>query len=89
MSPPAIDVLLDPEVYKRISRLAVRNMCLVNLLDLCALTMPVGLDRQGMPVGLQLIARNGDDETLLTAACTFENVLGTGRQRLGVPPLCT
>ena len=88
MSPPPIDALLDPEVYKRVNRLAVRNMSFVNLLDLCALTMPVGLDRQGMPVGLQLIARRGEDETLLSAGCAFETVLGTSHQRLGVPPLC-
>ncbi|MGF7162865.1 aspartyl-tRNA(Asn)/glutamyl-tRNA(Gln) amidotransferase subunit A [Rhodoligotrophos appendicifer] len=88
MSSPAIDALLDPETYKRINRMAVRNMSPANLLDLCALTMPVGLDATGMPVGLHLMARNGEDETLLIVACALERVLGTGRQRLGVPPLC-
>ena len=50
--------------------------------------MPVALDKVGIPVGLQLIAKHGDDEKLLAAAYAFEKALGTGRQRLGVPPLC-
>jgi len=65
-----------------------QNTYPINLLGLCALTMPVALDKAGIPVGLQLIAKHGDDERLLTAAYAFEKVLGNGRQRLGVPPLC-
>jgi aspartyl-tRNA(Asn)/glutamyl-tRNA(Gln) amidotransferase subunit A len=87
MSPPLLDRLSEPETYRKISRLAVRNMSFVNLLDLCALTMPVGLDAAGMPVGLQLIARRQADETLLAAATAFEAVLGTAAQRLGTAPL--
>jgi Asp-tRNA(Asn)/Glu-tRNA(Gln) amidotransferase A subunit family amidase len=41
-----------------------------------------------MPVGLQLIARGGDDEQLVTIACAAERVLGTPRERLGTPPMC-
>jgi Asp-tRNA(Asn)/Glu-tRNA(Gln) amidotransferase A subunit family amidase len=40
-----------------------------------------------MPVGLQLVARSGDDETLLGVALAVERVLGTGTARMGVPPL--
>jgi aspartyl-tRNA(Asn)/glutamyl-tRNA(Gln) amidotransferase subunit A len=60
----------------------------VNYLALCAATLPVGLDRIGMPVGLQLIAKGGDDEQLFAIACAAERVLGTPRESLGVPPLC-
>ena len=35
-----------------------------------------GLDRLGMPVGLQLIAKGGDDERLVAIACAVERVLG-------------
>jgi Asp-tRNA(Asn)/Glu-tRNA(Gln) amidotransferase A subunit family amidase len=45
---------------------------------LCAITMPVGLDRAGMPVGLQLTAPAHAEEKLLTIALTAERVLGTG-----------
>jgi aspartyl-tRNA(Asn)/glutamyl-tRNA(Gln) amidotransferase subunit A len=88
MSPPLLKELADPERYRQISRLAARNMCVANLLDLCALTMPVGLNPDGLPIGLQLLSRHNADESLLTAACAFERVLGTGAQRLGIPPLC-
>ena len=58
-------------------------------LTLCAATLPVGLDRLGMPVGLQFIAKDGDDERLVAIACAAECVLGTPRKILGAPPMCT
>ena len=42
----------------------------------------------GMPVGLQLIAKGGDDERLVAIACAAERVLGTARDILGVPSMC-
>ena len=60
----------------------------VNLLELCAITMPVALDAVGMPVGLQLISCGGREERLLAVALACEKVLGTARQRLGVAPRC-
>jgi len=49
--------------------------------------MPVGLDRAGMPVGLQLTAPARAEEKLLTIALMAERVLGTAAERLGTPPL--
>jgi Amidase len=59
-----------------------------NYLTLCAATLPVGLDRLGMPVGLQFIAKGGDDERLVAIACAAERVLGTPREIPGAPPMC-
>jgi aspartyl-tRNA(Asn)/glutamyl-tRNA(Gln) amidotransferase subunit A len=70
------------------NRKIVHNLVPVNYLRLCAATLPVGLDRLGMPVGLQLIARGGDDERLVAIACAAERVLGTPREILGAPPMC-
>jgi aspartyl-tRNA(Asn)/glutamyl-tRNA(Gln) amidotransferase subunit A len=70
------------------NRKIVHNLVPVNYLSLCAATLPVGLDRLGMPVGLQLIAKGGDDERLVATACAAERVLGTPRDILGVPPMC-
>jgi aspartyl-tRNA(Asn)/glutamyl-tRNA(Gln) amidotransferase subunit A len=70
------------------NRKIVHNLVPVNYLTLCAATLPVGLDRLGMPVGLQLIARGGDDEKLVAIACAAERVLGTPREVLGAPPMC-
>ena len=66
----------------------VHNLVPVNYLALCAATLPVGLDRVGMPVGLQFIAKGGNDERLLAIACAAEHVLGTPREILGAPPTC-
>jgi Asp-tRNA(Asn)/Glu-tRNA(Gln) amidotransferase A subunit family amidase len=40
-----------------------------------------------MPVGLHIICPLGEDETALAIALAAEKVLGTARQRLGIPPL--
>jgi aspartyl-tRNA(Asn)/glutamyl-tRNA(Gln) amidotransferase subunit A len=47
------------------------------MLDLCAVTLPVGLDGRGMPVGLQIVAPRGHDELALGAALRVERALGT------------
>ena len=65
----------------------VRNTVAVNYLGLCAITMPVGRDRVGMPVGLQLTAPAYAEEKLLRIALAAERVLGTAVDRLGTPPL--
>ena len=59
----------------------------VNYLGLCAITMPVGRDRTGMPVGLQLTAPACAEERLLAIALAAERVLGTAADRLGTPSL--
>jgi len=70
------------------NRNIVHNTMPVNYLALCAATLPVGLDQAGMPVGLQLIAKGGDDERLVAIACAAECVLGSPRDILGAPPMC-
>src|SRR5215831_8024729 len=70
------------------NRKIVHNLVPVNYLILCAATLPVGLDRLGMPVGLQLIAKGGDDQRLVAVACAAERVLGAPRDILGQPPMC-
>ena len=66
----------------------VHNTVPVNYLCLCAVTLPVALDRLGMPVGLQLVAKGGNDEQLIAIACAAERVLGTPRERIGTAPMC-
>jgi aspartyl-tRNA(Asn)/glutamyl-tRNA(Gln) amidotransferase subunit A len=44
----------------------------VNLAGLPALSLPCGFDQQGLPVGLQLIAKPWDESTLFQAAHCYE-----------------
>jgi aspartyl-tRNA(Asn)/glutamyl-tRNA(Gln) amidotransferase subunit A len=88
LSPDVMTVEQTPEKFWLRNRGIVHNLVPVNSLQLCAATLPVGLDRIGMPVGLQLIAKGRDDERLVAIACAAERILGTPRERLGAPPLC-
>ena len=48
----------------------------VNLAGLPGLSLPAGLDAQGVPLGLQLIGRAFDEETLLRIAAVMEQAAG-------------
>lgn len=87
LTPPVMSAP-TPEIFWTQNRGIVHNLVPVNYLTLCAATLPVGLDRLGLPVGLQFIARGGNDERMTAIACAAERVLGTPRERLGVPPMC-
>ena len=88
ITPPTLAEAHDANFTRRSGPLSARNTCVVNLLGLCALSLPVALDKAGMPVGLQLVARAHDEDALLATAQAFEDRLGTGRERLGTAPLC-
>ena len=87
-TPHVLAEKIGAEEFWARNRKIVHNLAPVNYLTLCAATLPVGLDRLGMPVGLQLIAKGGDDERLVAIACAAERVLGAPRDILGVPPMC-
>ena len=56
--------------------LLVRNTHLANFFDLCAVSLP--LPRHGgLPVGLMLVARNGQDRKLLRMAAAVERLLAS------------
>ena len=89
VTPPTVEeVSIDANYREQVVKMT-RNAHPVNLLELCAITLPVGLDAAGMPVGLQFIGRGGTEERLLAAALAAEAVLGTGAQRIGQAPLIT
>jgi aspartyl-tRNA(Asn)/glutamyl-tRNA(Gln) amidotransferase subunit A len=89
ITPPVLSELGTPEAYLSVNRRIVRNTVAVNYLGLCGITLPVGLDRAGMPVGLQFVAPAWAEEKLLAVALAAERVLGTAAERLGVPPALT
>jgi aspartyl-tRNA(Asn)/glutamyl-tRNA(Gln) amidotransferase subunit A len=87
LTPPLMPEVAGADSHLRVNRRIVRNTIGVNYLGLCAITLPVGHDRAGMPVGLQLTAPAHAEEKLLTIALAAERVLGTAVDRLGTPPL--
>ena len=86
LTAPRLDEVADAQGYREHNMATLRNTSPGNLLDLSGLSLPVGLDGDGMPIGLQIQASRGADEPLLAAAGAVEGVLGTARQRLGSPP---
>ena len=87
ISPPLLADIRDSDSHWAANRWLTRNTVPANYLGLCAITLPVGRDATGMPVGLQLTAAGGQEERLLAVAWAAERVLGRAGERLGVPPL--
>jgi len=85
-TPPTVDEVASPEGYAPRNLLSLRNTCIPSYLGLSAVTLPVGVDAAGMPVGMQLVARPFEEERLLAVARAFEDALGAPRERLGTPP---
>ena len=76
ISPPEIEPLLtDDAAYGQANSMALRNTTLGNQLGLCALTLPVGSDALGLPVGLMMQAAPGKDEPLLRLGRAMEMAL--------------
>ena len=48
---------------------------MANYLDLCAISLPCGFDRSGLPIGLQLLGRAGNEAGLITTAWAIERLL--------------
>lgn len=55
----------------------------VNMTGNCALSIPCGKDRKGLPIGMQLIGKHFDEGTLLRAAYAYEKSTGG----IGMPNL--
>lgn len=86
VTPPTLADLEQLERYREVNRQMLSATGPAGMLDMCAMSLPAGLDNGGMPVGLQLVARSGTDIKLLGQAAAAERVLGTGAERLGMPP---
>ncbi|MXX72106.1 MAG: amidase, partial [Gemmatimonadetes bacterium] len=86
ITPPTLASLEDLDVYRAVNRVILSGTGPVSMLDMCAVSLPAGLDKHGMPAGLQLIGRTGTDHALLARAAAAEGVLGTNVQRMGVAP---
>ncbi|MGC2135014.1 MAG: amidase [Xanthobacteraceae bacterium] len=65
---PTIAEIEDTKVFAARNAALLRNTSIVNFFDLCAISLPLPPPRGALPVGLMLIARNGQDRRLLRVA---------------------
>lgn len=84
--PPLLSELDKTEEYGRLNMLTLRNTVIANLFGWCALTLPVGKDKYGMPVGLQVMAPPHAESRLLAICLAFEACLGKPKEVLGHAP---
>lgn len=75
ITPPLLSDLQPIENYRRINLRALANTCVANILNLCAVTIPVGLDDHGMPVGLQCLAPAGNEWKLILISCLLQDIV--------------
>jgi len=87
ISAPLLSEMVDGASYRAANMLALRNTAIANLFGWCALTLPSGLDGNGIPSGLQLIAPPMQEKRLLAIAMGFEAAIGRGPDLLGRPPV--
>lgn len=86
LTPPTLASLEPEGAYPRANMQALRNTVVANFMGLCALTLPVGTDAAGMPVGLQVLAGPWQEARLLAIGGALERALGDGLALLGMPP---
>jgi aspartyl-tRNA(Asn)/glutamyl-tRNA(Gln) amidotransferase subunit A len=71
---PTIAEVADAKVFSARNAALLRNTAIVNFFDLCAVSLPLAAP---LPVGLMLIARNGQDHRLLGIAAATEALFGS------------
>ena len=83
---PILEEIDRDGVYFPTNGLCLRNTIAVNLLDLCAVSLPCGFTRDGLPIGLQLIGHPHDEARLLRLARAFETATDFHRQTPDLGP---
>lgn len=67
------ELAADEAAFTAANTLLLRNTAVANFFDLCAISLPLPVS--GLPVGLMLVARNGQDRRLLRLAMGVESTL--------------
>jgi len=72
---PTIAEVEDRKVFSARNAALLRNTSIANFFDLCAISLPLPVPAGKMPVGLMLVARNGEDGRLFEIAAAVEAAL--------------
>ena len=70
---PTIAEVSDAAVFTQKNMQLLRNTAIANCFDLCSITLPI--PGNGLPAGMMIVSRNGDDRKLLRVASTLESIL--------------
>jgi aspartyl-tRNA(Asn)/glutamyl-tRNA(Gln) amidotransferase subunit A len=68
----------DAALFARVNLATLRGTMLASFLDLPGVSLPIGHDDGGLPIGMLLSAAPGGDDRVLNAALAVEAVLGAG-----------
>jgi aspartyl-tRNA(Asn)/glutamyl-tRNA(Gln) amidotransferase subunit A len=74
VAPTMVEVAAADE-FARKNAMLLRNTAIVNFFDLCAISLPMPREG-GLPAGLMLVARNGNDHRLFRIAAAVERLFG-------------
>jgi len=74
ITPPRIADLAADDAYARANVLSLRNTTAINMIDGCAISLPIHRPGEA-PVGLMLASRGGDDHRLFALAAAVERAL--------------
>jgi len=67
---PLMAEVANPQAFKAMNALMLRNPGFANFFDLCAISIPMPIEP--MPAGVMLVGRHGTDEALLSIARAVE-----------------
>jgi aspartyl-tRNA(Asn)/glutamyl-tRNA(Gln) amidotransferase subunit A len=68
---PTIAEVADPKIFAARNSALLRNTSIGNFFDLCGVSLPL---KAALPVGLMLLARNGQDRRLLLIAAAIQRL---------------
>jgi aspartyl-tRNA(Asn)/glutamyl-tRNA(Gln) amidotransferase subunit A len=75
------ELLADPDHLRAKEVLSSPNTRPFNVLGLPAVSIPCGFTSKGLPIGMQIIGRAGDETTVLRLAHTYEQATGWHSRR--------
>ena len=75
ISPPLLNEVSNPDDYMPANLLALQNTGVASYLNLCAISVPVGIDELGLPVGLQFIGPPDSESLLLAIGRRMESLV--------------
>ncbi len=78
---PLAEVDASLDAYKYWNPRYSRNTRVGNVLGLCAVTVPCGFTRQGLPIGLMVCGKGFDEALILRIAYAYEQAMTWHTQR--------